>query len=506
MAPEHMNAQQRTGTDRELIARFIDARDEGAFGEMVRRYGPLVLGVCRRVLGEMHDSEDAFQATFLVLARDASKIRNRNSLASWLHGVAYRIARRAAKRKARQMADLLEDLAGSDSSVLEHIAYRHDERMIDEELNKLPAKDRETLTLRYLEDRSNSDIAVELKISVAAVEGRLKRARYRLRRQLLLRGVSLSAFLGIVAATRVGLHAVEPLIPATVHLGIAGATGHVIGSSIPHQLAATELGEMAISVKSILAVAAATVLVGGLGFYGLSGHAVGQESAPASPVAIEGSASGVPAGADQQAEPVDVMVITTRQSPGTAPPSPTSATTLRRLGAAAKIAEALDTETVLEFNETPLSEVVDYLKTARNIPVMIDRRALDSIGLGSETPITICIAGVSLRSSLTLMLNELDLDYMVAHEMLIITSREVAQSQLDPRIYSTANLNIPVEKLIEIIQSMVAPTTWEEVGGMGKITSLGDTLPGLVIAQTDQVHNQIADLLEKLRQAEAAAQ
>ena len=155
----------------------MDERDEDAFREIVCRHGPLVLGVCRRVLGEVHDAEDAFQATFLVLARDARKIRRRNSLAWWLHEVAYRISLRAAKRKPRHMEHLLDDLSAISPSVLERIAHRHEERLIDEELSKLPLADRESLTLRYLEDRSNSEIAAALQISVAAVEGRLKRAQ-----------------------------------------------------------------------------------------------------------------------------------------------------------------------------------------------------------------------------------------------------------------------------------------------------------------------------------------
>lgn len=97
--------------------------------------------------------------------------------------------------------------------------------------------------------------------------------------------------------------------------------------------------------------------------------------------------------------------------------------------------------------------------------------------------------------------DELDLDYVIANEVLLITSKEAARQKLDPRIYSTDGLRIPEEKLIEIITSMVAPDTWEETGGTGNVTSLGGELQGLVIAQTDQVHDQIADLLEKLRQA-----
>ena len=124
MANDHVQGELVEASDRELVARFVSRRDEEAFHEIVRRHGSLVLGVCRRVLGEVHESEDAFQATFLVLARDARKIRRRKSLACWLHGVAYRIARRVARRKYRQMDSLTADQPGSGPPVLERIAER----------------------------------------------------------------------------------------------------------------------------------------------------------------------------------------------------------------------------------------------------------------------------------------------------------------------------------------------------------------------------------------------
>ncbi len=154
MATEQEHCEIAGRTDRQLVTRFVAQKDEAAFREIVRRHGPMVLGVCRRVLGEVHEAEDAFQATFLVLVRDARKIRRRRSLSCWLHGVAYRISVRVAKRKSRQMEPLLDDQAADRLTVLEHIAQRHDLRMVDEELNKLPEKERESLTLRYLEDRS----------------------------------------------------------------------------------------------------------------------------------------------------------------------------------------------------------------------------------------------------------------------------------------------------------------------------------------------------------------
>jgi RNA polymerase sigma-70 factor (ECF subfamily) len=100
-----VNARAYEGTsDGELMERFLAGREEGAFVALLKRHGPMVLHVCRRVRGNEHDAEDAFQATFLLLARKAGSIRKRESVASWLHGVAQRVAREARGRAARRQA------------------------------------------------------------------------------------------------------------------------------------------------------------------------------------------------------------------------------------------------------------------------------------------------------------------------------------------------------------------------------------------------------------------
>ena len=130
--------------------------------------------------------------------------------------------------------------------------------------------------------------------------------------------------------------------------------------------------------------------------------------------------------------------------------------------------QALNDEVILEFNESPLSEVVDFLKNANDIPIIIDRRALDETGMASDTPVTVSFAGISLRSGLARMLGELDLDYFIQNEVLVITSREAARAQLDPRIYKIDGLKIAEDKLIEIITSMVAPDTWTKWAARGR--------------------------------------
>ncbi|MBM4094015.1 MAG: VWA domain-containing protein, partial [Planctomycetes bacterium] len=105
-----------------------------------------------------------------------------------------------------------------------------------------------------------------------------------------------------------------------------------------------------------------------------------------------------------------------------------------------RIYDALLEETILEFDEAPLSEVVDYLKTARNIPIVIDKRALDDVGLGTDTPVTISLAGITLRSALKIMLKELDLTYVIRDEVLKITTPEEAENELITKVYPVGDL------------------------------------------------------------------
>jgi RNA polymerase sigma factor (sigma-70 family) len=178
-----------TASDTQLLRRFAAGRDEQAFAALVERHGPLVLSVCRRVLGTVQDAEDAFQATFLVLARKAGRLRDPGLLGNWLYGVASRIARKAraarAKRRLREKQPPLPTpypaaTAGEADDV---------KRVLAEELGHLPAAHRAAVGLCYLEGKTNSEAARLLRWPVGTVKGRLARARALLRDRLTRRGL-----------------------------------------------------------------------------------------------------------------------------------------------------------------------------------------------------------------------------------------------------------------------------------------------------------------------------
>ena len=183
-------------TDEQLLARFLASRDaaaEEAFAELVQRHGPMVLGVCRRILGDAHEAEDAFQATFLVLARKASTVVRREKVAGWLHGVAVRTAREARIRSARRRAreervSMPIHVEPSDDGLPAELR-----EILDEELARLPARHRGPVVLCELEGLPHPEAARRLGIPRGTLSSRLARAKARLRDRLSARGVTLPA-------------------------------------------------------------------------------------------------------------------------------------------------------------------------------------------------------------------------------------------------------------------------------------------------------------------------
>jgi RNA polymerase sigma factor (sigma-70 family) len=209
-------------TDAELLRRFASGRDEAAFAALVQRHGPLVLGVCRRVLRHEDSAEDAFQAAFLVLARKAGSLARPERLANWLYGVARRVALKArtaaVRRWARQRQ--MTDLPASSSAPQTDRDELSD--LVDEELQRLPGKFRAPLMLCCLQGLTREEAAAQLGCSAGAVKGMLERGRETLRERLTRRGVTLSAGALVVA---VGEDALRAAVPAALRdITVEGAT------------------------------------------------------------------------------------------------------------------------------------------------------------------------------------------------------------------------------------------------------------------------------------------
>src|SRR5262249_17073949 len=166
--------------DRELLQRFATRRDEAAFAALVRRHGPMVFHLCRRILHNEHDAEDAFQATFLVLSGKAGLLRPRTSLGGWLHGVAYRIAQKARVAGARRARHEGRAAARQVADPLAQITLAEAHELLDRELARLPDKFRVPLVLCYLEGLTRDEAAQQLGWSPGTLKSRLEQARQRL--------------------------------------------------------------------------------------------------------------------------------------------------------------------------------------------------------------------------------------------------------------------------------------------------------------------------------------
>jgi RNA polymerase sigma factor (sigma-70 family) len=183
-------------TDRSLLQRFTTAGDEGAFVALVARHGPMVLRVCRHVLGNAHDAEDAFQATFLVLARKAAGLRGHESVASWLYEVASRVAHKA--RTAAHRRRLHEARAGGPlepAAPVGEITLREAQAVLTEELGRLPERFRTPLVLCYLEGLTQDQGAQQAGWAIRTFKRRLWQGKDLLQRRLQRRGVTLAAVL-----------------------------------------------------------------------------------------------------------------------------------------------------------------------------------------------------------------------------------------------------------------------------------------------------------------------
>jgi RNA polymerase sigma-70 factor (ECF subfamily) len=217
-------------SDRQLLEIFLERRDEAAFEAIVRRHGPMVMGVCHRILRNRHDAEDAFQAAFLVLVRKAAVIASRELLAGWLYGVAYHTALKGKEavarrlRKERQATAMLE--VEAEMSPAEHDWLP----ILDRELNGLPDKYRLPIVLCELQGKPHKEAARELGCPIGTLSGRLSRGRALLAKRLARYGLVLTA--GALSAALAQQEVSASVPPAVVSATVKAATAGAISAEI----------------------------------------------------------------------------------------------------------------------------------------------------------------------------------------------------------------------------------------------------------------------------------
>lgn len=293
---DQVKQESDTRGDAQLLGAFLQHDDSEAFARLVRRHGPMVQGVCRRVLGNCHDVEDAFQATFLVLLRKAASLQWRDRLGPWLHGVAYRTALKARTRRTRSRAverptdPMTPEPTTHEAPRLDGVEY------LDEELLALPERYRLPLVLCEFQGLSRREAARSLKLPEGTLSSRLARGRQLLRSQLTRRGVTLSAagLLTLLAAeARADLSL--RLVGATVRTAVAVHAGQTssVASSILTLTEGVVKSMFLVKLKTVSAIVILMLVLGGLA----TGSALvwGQDKPALTPAAPPAVVTPVPA-------------------------------------------------------------------------------------------------------------------------------------------------------------------------------------------------------------------
>lgn len=494
---EVIDQSQQQLDDRVLLRRFVQDADEAAFAEIVRRYQKLVMSVCGRILGYGQDAEDAFQATFICLARRPRSIRHSKALSSWLYTVAYRTSWRLIRHRKKVPTETLEtDPMSQSTDPLDKISDAQDCVIVDEELNRLPVKFKDVLVMTYFADKTSQQIADTLNVSKGTVDGRLRDARNMLRVKLARRGVTIGAIALVASACTETTAAVSStVLNSTLQLGSQTLANHAIAppdlSRINHLIRPeTTLMSTKMIAATMLGIAAA----GALGFSGIvSAQQEGSTNAEAQALNASAESAGTgqakngptttfvstapiaskdPGAADtgQNSDPFATADPTSADPFGSDfgassstnvksdsgpqkiySPIPNDASPIEK-----RIYAALDGPTPrLDFaGESSLSEVLLEImetvnqnsKSAGKITMVVDHRALEDEGLDSLDDILvreISLSGIELRKALKLILDQTDLDYLIRNDVLFLTSKSEASDNEDyfsTRIYPVKNL------------------------------------------------------------------
>jgi RNA polymerase sigma factor (sigma-70 family) len=614
-------------SDADLLDAWSRDQHRPALAELVRRYSVMVLSVCRRRCRSVADADDAFQTTFLYLARNSQKIRRPERLAGWLQRVAQRAAVASLKSAKRETEPMVETPDKPDCP-LDRLTQRHEAIVLDEELSDLPEHYRTALVMHIYDGHPLQAMADHFGTSIGSIRGRLQRGKQMLARRLRHRGVvpvlALAAAhawtasaAGAAAASEsfwettsgspslpdppIESSLLESLLAQGVRLmpslytsaGIVAGTA-LLAIALTSNQETTSGGEtdgQTAAGPPTIALPAAEVVgqfgggAGGPGVQmgklgdggaGLAGGAGAPDRSslvwknqptlpqPTSAVArraeeslqteadfaIHGSfielpekisqVAGVPVLVDDRAiEFAEVQWTQEVNFERTKLPLRTAlreilhphglkvvvadegllitadpATLVHRgIGtsrwinvdedAAKMIDKQLQEVAEFSFQDMPLSEALEIISQQHPLPVVLDTRALEEIGLTPDQTVSIQLRGVKLRSALRLLLSDLDLTYTIQGESLVVTTPEAEENQLLQRIYwleSTGIATGDFDALTELIKSTIAPDTWDDMGGPSTMSPTGSVRPAMLISTTYEIHRSIDNLLKTLRE------
>jgi RNA polymerase sigma factor (sigma-70 family) len=256
--------------DAELLRRWLGQHDEAAFEVLLWRHGPMALGVCRRVLRHAQDVEDAFQATFLTLVRKAATIDRQEAVAGWLYRVAHRVALRARERAARRTPAQPWDEQLAPVEPETDLPWRDLRPLLDDEVQRLPAKYRAAFVLCHVQGKTNGEAARELGCPPGTIASRLAWARQRLRSRLTRHGLTLSAgLLSTVLASAPAEGAVPPaLVDATLE-AVRGSAGRAAAGSVSARVAGLMEGGKGVAITRLSMTVVLLLSLAGLGLAAL---------------------------------------------------------------------------------------------------------------------------------------------------------------------------------------------------------------------------------------------
>jgi RNA polymerase sigma factor (sigma-70 family) len=452
-------------TDAQLVERFTTHGDGAAFEALLHRHGPVVWALCRRVLGDSPDAEDAFQATFLVLVRKGRSMDRPELVGNWLYGVAWRTARKARAAVARKqvwekpLGDVAAPMPDADAPWHELLP------VLDEEVNRLPDKYRLPVVLCYFCGQTYAEAARTLDLAEGTVASRLARARERLRRRLSRGGTPLTGEVIAAALSQATAPAAPPaaLVGATAETAQALASGAALGCGLSaNVISLTEevLQSMFIAkLKMMAGVVLALGIVGtGTGVWWRGAVAQPQRDDPVAQ-AGQPQAGGGGGRAPHLPTPSNQAGIGVPPRPARGSPTPATGTKEASLPASlttAQLRQQLDQRVDLEIENGPLTDALAHLAEHYNIPIVVDSEAFrNDLGMNdirSQEVRLPKVGGARLRMALRLLLSQIQGDFQMRDGVLFIipntrvTSGLVLQQPVDASFHQIP-LNVALEKL-----------------------------------------------------------